>query len=73
MRACGYKFLFDTLWEWKPTSEYENMWISYFAIIVNLLHVLVTFTGYLQAGVFKKDKLQGQPKQSTNVFYNMKF
>jgi len=36
----------------KPTSEYENIRIYYIIIVVNLIHVLVTFCGHLQTGVF---------------------
>ena len=42
----------------KPTSVYENMWIYYILIPVNLLHVLVTFCGHIQGGVLTKDILQ---------------
>ena len=42
----------------KPTNVHENMWIYYILINVNLLHVLVTFCGNLQGGVFMKDTLQ---------------
>ena len=42
----------------KLTSVYENMWIYYILILVNLLHILVTFCGHIEGGVLMKDTLQ---------------
>jgi hypothetical protein len=53
----------------KPTSAYENILIYYVIIIINLLHVSVTFRGHLQGGVFLKDRLEGQPSQCTSIKY----
>jgi len=49
----------------KPTIAYENMWIYYNVIAVNLLHVSVTSWNHLQGSVFMKDILQRQPNQFT--------
>ena len=53
----------------RPTSAYENMWIYYITIFVNLLHVSVTFCGHLQGVFFSKHILQRQPRRSTNIKY----
>jgi hypothetical protein len=42
----------------KRTSPYENTWIYYTLIVVNILHVSVTVCGHLQEGVFTKYILQ---------------
>jgi len=38
-------------------------------IVVNLLHVSVTFHGHLPGSVFIKNILQRQPSQCTNTKY----
>jgi len=38
----------------KLTSAYENIRICYNIIVVNILHVSVTFCGHLQTGVFRR-------------------
>jgi len=52
------------------------MLIYYITIVVNLLHVSVTFCGHLQGNVFMKNILQRQPNQCKNIKYyvlNMQF
>jgi len=45
----------------KLENAYENIRIYYIIIIVNFLHVSVTFCGCLQEGVISKDILKRQP------------
>jgi hypothetical protein len=57
----------------KPTSAYENISIYYIKIVVNLLHVSVTFCGHLQGGAFPKDMLQRQPSLVVSVIISFLF
>ena len=52
----------------KPTSAHENMWIYYILIVVNLLHVSVTFCAHLQVGVFVKHILKRKSKPRYKIF-----
>ena len=47
------------------TSAYENIWIYYMIIVVNLVHVSVIICGYIQGGVFTNDMLQTQTNLKT--------
>jgi hypothetical protein len=57
----------------KPTSAYENIWIYYIKIVVNLLHVSVTFCSHLQGGAFSKNILQRQPSLVVYVIISFFF
>jgi len=57
----------------KPTSTYENICIYYIKIVVNLLHVSVTFCGHLQIGAFSKDILQRHPSLVAFVIISFLF
>jgi len=45
------------------------MLICYIVIVVNLLHVSVTYCGHLQGCVFTEGVLQRQPNQCTDIKY----
>jgi len=55
----------------KATSvyAYAYMRIYYISIVVNLLHVLITFCGCRQGSDFTKDMLQRQPNHCINIKY----
>jgi hypothetical protein len=55
-------------YENKTTSAYENVLICYVIIVVNLLHVSVTFCGHLQ-GVFV---FEGYVTETTQSMYSYK-
>ena len=47
----------------KPTSVYENIQIYYTTLVINLLHIPVTFCGHFQVGYITK---------TTESMYNYK-
>jgi hypothetical protein len=51
----------------KLRGECEDMWSYYATVDVNLRHVSIIHCGSLQGGVLKKDMLQSQPLQFTNM------
>jgi hypothetical protein len=55
-------------YENKTNNTSENLWIYYIVIVVNFLHILVTFWGHLQ-GVLSKDVLQRQQNQYKIIKY----
>jgi len=68
--SCKIDELRDKTMRIKPTSAYENMWIYYVRVVVNLLHVSVTSCDNLQEGVFfSQGILQLQPSQYTKPFH----
>jgi hypothetical protein len=62
------------IFNWDKINEYENIWICYIIIVVNLLHVSVTFCDHLQGCVcffFAKDIFQRQPSECTIIKYQV--
>jgi len=57
----------------KTTNAYENILIYCIKIVVNFLHVSVTFCSHLQGGAFSKDILQRQPSLVVVVIISFLF
>jgi hypothetical protein len=55
----------------QPTVHMEMC--EFIIIVVNLLHISVTFCGYIQGRVFVKDVLEGRADKSTDKIVNFKY
>ena len=62
-----YKTESDFTMRIKPTTAYENICICYNKIVVNLLHISVTFCGHPKEVIF-----EGYITETTKPMYNYK-
>jgi len=53
----------------KPASAYENVWVYSTIDLVSLLHVSVTYCGYLPGGIFQRMYC----KEYQNQFIHIKY
>ena len=53
----------------EPTNAYESVWIYYIEIVVNLLHVSVTFCGHLR--FFFVARMYYKNKQTVSSLFDM--